>query len=407
MKILNITLELFSNILLFILIFGMSATVNLDKFKIQLTNRKAILIGLTTQFIILPFLGFISVVLFGWSFHYPSAAGLTLLVVTTSPGGSYSNWWCNVFNAELALSVTMTALSTLVSVIMLPFNLLLYSRFLSKIYPTQLDVMNHVDWTSIMVALTIVIFAIFSGLLLSYYSVSRSQVLQYKANRAGNIAGILLITFSFLVSQFSGNHETSLWGQNAGFYVGVAFPIVCGLSLTTFLASKFRLEKPERMAVSIECAYQNVGIANAVAISMFQDSEMRAEALVVPIYYGLAIACILGLYCVIMWKQGWSKAPRDEKLWVVITRTYEVAIDDEEETSSTDGHHHVQHVEMNQNNNNKHKGANNTNINGVHQRSPPASPVVGIAISSEDDNVVVVEDGLKLTEIDIHHRKST
>eukprot|EP00957_Ditylum_brightwellii_P066894 5076933-Ditylum_brightwellii.AAC.1 len=55
--------------------------------------------------------------------------GVTLLIVTASPGGSYSNWWCSLFNADLALSVAMTALSTLLSAIFLPANLLLYAYF--------------------------------------------------------------------------------------------------------------------------------------------------------------------------------------------------------------------------------------------------------------------------------------
>jgi len=54
----------------------------------------------------------------------PAAQGITLIVVTSSPGGSYSNWWCSLFNASLALSVTMTAISTILSVVMLPANLL-------------------------------------------------------------------------------------------------------------------------------------------------------------------------------------------------------------------------------------------------------------------------------------------
>lgn len=80
--------EVGSNFLLFFLVFGMSATVNIDKLRKQLGNRYALLTGISLQFVILPFVGFMVVRIF----NFPPAVGITLLVVTSSPGGSYSNW---------------------------------------------------------------------------------------------------------------------------------------------------------------------------------------------------------------------------------------------------------------------------------------------------------------------------
>ena len=76
------------NVLLFLLVFGMSATVEIGHLREQLGNKKAIITGICCQFILLPLLGFL-VVLF---MKLPHAVGITLLVVTSSPGGSYSNW---------------------------------------------------------------------------------------------------------------------------------------------------------------------------------------------------------------------------------------------------------------------------------------------------------------------------
>ncbi len=77
------------NFLLFCLVFGMSATVDVRQMKRQLRNRKAILTALGMQFVVLPFIGFLVVSLSKVDF----AVGVTLLVITTSPGGSYSNWY--------------------------------------------------------------------------------------------------------------------------------------------------------------------------------------------------------------------------------------------------------------------------------------------------------------------------
>lgn len=80
--------ELGSSVLLFCLVFGMSATVDTKQLMKQLRNRNALLTGITLQFVILPFLGFIVVSIL----QLEPALGITLLVVTSSPGGSYSNW---------------------------------------------------------------------------------------------------------------------------------------------------------------------------------------------------------------------------------------------------------------------------------------------------------------------------
>jgi predicted Na+-dependent transporter len=77
-----------SNLLLFVLVFGMSATVDMECMSTQIRNAKGIGAGVLCQFVILPFLGFLVV----RTFELEPAIGIPLLVVTSSPGGSYSNW---------------------------------------------------------------------------------------------------------------------------------------------------------------------------------------------------------------------------------------------------------------------------------------------------------------------------
>lgn len=79
--------EIGAHVLLFFLVFGMSATVDVGRMKKQMRNRAALGIGLLLQFVILPFVGFLIVKLL----KMPAPMGITLLVITSSPGGSYSN----------------------------------------------------------------------------------------------------------------------------------------------------------------------------------------------------------------------------------------------------------------------------------------------------------------------------
>lgn len=336
----NVFIEIGSSLLLFILVFGMSATVETKQLVKQIHNKVALLIGLLLQFVILPFCGFIVILIL----KLPITMGITLLVITSSPGGSYSNWWCSMFNAELALSVTMTALSTILSTIMLPINLLIYARIL---YSS--DVVSSLNWAALFTELIVVIGAITCGLVSSFVLSSKETnnrngmlaAFHKRANLLGNIAGIALITLSITIS--STDQQAALWDQSIAFYVGVAMPAVLGLSIATFLAMKANLDKPERVAVAVEACYQNTGIATSVAITMFggdgtsndvdasgengirnNNNDDLATAIGVPLYYGIVEALGLAVYCLVCWKLGWTKAPKDENICKVIYNSYEV-----------------------------------------------------------------------------------
>src|SRR5210317_1084691 len=89
--------------------------------------------------------------------------------------------WCSLFNAELALSVTMTGLSTALSVFMLPVNLSIY---VSSIYDG--DVVESLNWFSLILSLVVVITGIASGVLCSAWQ--NSTRFNLRANQMGNMA---------------------------------------------------------------------------------------------------------------------------------------------------------------------------------------------------------------------------
>ena len=86
-----------ANGFLFFLIYGMSATVDFSHFKTQMKNKRAIGTGILLQFIVLPLLGF----LVSKFLQLKEIYGIMLLIITSSPGGAYSNW--SVFINNLML----------------------------------------------------------------------------------------------------------------------------------------------------------------------------------------------------------------------------------------------------------------------------------------------------------------
>mmetsp|Transcript_30825 Transcript_30825/g.46760 ORF Transcript_30825/g.46760 Transcript_30825/m.46760 type:complete len:439 (-) Transcript_30825:165-1481(-) len=328
----DIIAKVLSNAFLFFLIFGLSSTVDVKQVSKRIRNIWALSAGLGMQFIIMPLLGFLVVFFLKDGSGFSEAMGLALLVVTSSPGGSYSNWWCSLFNADLALSVAMTAVSTILSMIALPVNLIAYSHLAYGMNDEGADsVVDALNFGELFISLGIVISAIATGLLASWKIKNNS--FRRWANRGASLSGIALILVSALLS--SVGTKTNFWNQHWKFYVGVALPCLLGLSIANILSRCCRLSKPEGVSISVECCYQNTGIATSVAVTMFSNPEERAQALAVPLFYGLVEALVIGLYCIAAWKLGWTKAPADENFCVVISNTYENKDIEDEESSIT------------------------------------------------------------------------
>lgn len=315
----NVATTVITDILLFFLVFGMSATVDIKSMRHQMRNYKALGCGVFLQFVVLPFLGFLTVRLF----NIDEVSGITLLVIVSSPGGSYSNWWCSLFNAELALSIAMTTISTLLSIAFLPFNLYIYSLAAYR----QSDAVQNINFLSLLVSIFIVIGAVTLGLICSA-KVKYPKFHKF-ANFGGNISGIMLIIFSGVIALFGGGDSTENDPimDNKSMYWSTGLPCILGLLLANVITSAVRLEKPERVTCSVECCYQNTGIATAVAISMFNGQDL-SEAVKVPLWYGIVEAVVLGIYLIIAWKIGYTKAPPNEKFWTVISTSYEVQNND-------------------------------------------------------------------------------
>jgi len=148
----------------------------------------------------------------------------------------------------------------------------------------------------------------------------------------GNFAGIALIVFGLVLS--NSDEESALWERSWKFYLGVAMPCILGLLLANIISTVFRLPKPERITCAVECCYQNTGIATSVALTMF-DGDQLAEAIGVPVYYGMVEAIILAIYCILAWKVGWTKAPKNISFYKAVTTSYEIITVEKVENNCT------------------------------------------------------------------------
>ena len=326
----DLLLTVVSYFLLFVLIFGLAGTVEYKEFRKQFKEWRAITVGLFGQFVVLPFLGFCSVKAFrltslgasdteagpvnatnatsdvnGALSDARGIEAVILLLTTSSPGGSYSNWWCFIFNADLALSVAMTTVSSIASVFMLPLNLAIY---LNATGAEGIDI----EYGPLIIAVAIVVGGIGCGLFMSRQFPLQRHIFHTSAN----LAGLSLIGLG--MASTSGSND-GLFNQPWEFFSGVAAPCVIGLMLALTLSRAAGLIKPQCVSVGIETCYQNTALALSVALA----SPHPARAAAVPVFYqAVQVVCLL-VFSLVSWKAGWTYAPADVSLWRMIVTNYQ------------------------------------------------------------------------------------
>jgi BASS family bile acid:Na+ symporter len=111
-------------LLLVILMFGMGATLTVESFREVVARPKAVSIGLASQFGWMPLVAYLLAV----QFQLPDAAALGLVIMGTCPGGTTSNMFAYYARADVALSVSMTAASKVIGIVLMPICLFLYGR---------------------------------------------------------------------------------------------------------------------------------------------------------------------------------------------------------------------------------------------------------------------------------------
>mmetsp|Transcript_17609 Transcript_17609/g.21682 ORF Transcript_17609/g.21682 Transcript_17609/m.21682 type:complete len:346 (+) Transcript_17609:127-1164(+) len=294
---------LFDVILLFF-VAGMTATCSIDNLYSKFKN-KGILVGLGCQFFLNPLIGLLVINIVSLR----PAEEIVLLVMMSSPGGTYSNLLCSFFNADLALSVAMSAVSTLAAAFMLPFNMYVYVEVLSGS-----DV--RLDWVGLGATIACVEVGVLLGVILGKRYPGKKY--QHRFNIFGNISGIALFIIAMLLSQT----EESLFEKAAVFWGGCIIPAMVAATVSISIASLLRLAKPERLSIGVETVYQNTSIPTAVAFATFGGAEAK-QAISIPVAYGLIQALTSVSILVIGWKNGWAFAPANEPFCKAISDTYQ------------------------------------------------------------------------------------
>ena len=233
------------NPMLGVIMFGMGLTLSPKDFKIVLSRPKDILIGCLAQFTIMPLLAW----LLTHAFSLPKELALGVILVGCCPGGTASNVITYLAKGDLALSVGMTACSTLLAPIVTPLLVWLMA-----------GTMVNVDTLGMLLSIVYVVIApIIVGLLCQHFLPKLTKAVTPYLPAFSSLA--IAITVGIVVSH---NADRLMLGGMIVILVVILHNLL-GLSLGFAIGRLLRLEKPKCVALSIEVGMQNSGLASSLA----------------------------------------------------------------------------------------------------------------------------------------------
>ena len=318
-------------VLLFFLLVGMAASVDITLFTQLLRKPLPIGVGLVCQVLVLPALAYAAVSAFGYS----TVVSTALLTTCMTPGGAYSNLVCSLLNADLALSIAMTTTSTMLSLATLPLNMYLY---IELIY----DANVQLNWASLVQSVGAAAAGLWVGLLVSW---KRPQWRRY-ANILGTLSGVGLMVFGLLASTsvcgdvcapapsylivlvhyHAQTQKAPIWNRPYRFYIMIAFPILTGIIASNVLCKVAGLRKQQAVAIVVECGYQNTALGLSMMIASFRG-DAQGVAMGVPLCYAGVQTVVLLLYCTVAWKLGYTYAPPSTPFLKMLTGNFQPTSD--------------------------------------------------------------------------------
>ena len=237
------------NYLLGLVMFGMGLTLNARDFEVVFSRPKDVIIGCLAQFLIMPALAW----LLARAFMLDDALALGVVLVGCCPGGTASNVITYLSKGDLALSVGMTSVSTLLAPLLTPvLTWLLAGK------DVNVDVVNM-----FMSRLWVIIMPIALGLII------KRLMPKITAQAVDFLPAFSSIAIAFIVAiVISANASKLLTGGHLVIAV-VVLHNICGLSLGYLVSLLAGMPMAKRKALAIEVGMQNSGLASSLAATHF------------------------------------------------------------------------------------------------------------------------------------------
>ena len=251
-----------------VIMLGLGASLTPRDFFLALKRPQGLIIGVVSQYGIMPFLGF----LFVTFLVVPETIALGILLMACMPGGTTSNVFTYFSKGNLALSLLMTVTSTATGIIMVPLILVIYAATLDIEIPRE----------EIIKVLAVLLVPVLLGMTIRKLNANVGAVMEF----CGSMLGAFFIVF-IAVTWVPQNWQFLLGTSGATYVAAIGLGVV-GITLGYFFARALSLHPRNARTVALETGIQNGPLAIAIVVFTF-PAEQQQAIMAVPALYSLFI----------------------------------------------------------------------------------------------------------------------
>lgn len=244
------------NTLLGIVMFGMGMTLKLSDFKVVFTKPKAVITGILSQFIIMPLLAFLLVKIF----NLDPALAVGVILVGSCPGGTSSNVMTYLAKGDVALSVGMTACTTILAPVVTPALVLLLGG----------ETINVSYMSMLMSIVQVVLVPIVLGFVINHFFEKFAQAC------AKVLPLISVIAICLIIMAVVAANAAKIMTVGWLIVVVVMLHNLCGYALGYGVGKVLGLSRDQMRTLSIEVGMQNSGLATSLATVHFATMPLAA-----------------------------------------------------------------------------------------------------------------------------------
>ncbi|CAM1335154.1 bile acid:sodium symporter family protein [Tenacibaculum aestuariivivum] len=248
------------NIALAIIMFGVSLDIKINDFKELFKKPKIILIGLLSQFILLPFFTYLAICIIK---PYPSFA-LAMMLIAACPGGNTSNFFSKMANGNTALSVSLTSCATLICLIMTPFNL----HFWGSLYEPTNVILKNISlnpFELFKIVLLILVAPLITGMIVNNFYPKLAK----KANSFLRPFSIIFFICLIIIALYNNADIFKNYVHLVLFLV--VFHNIYAFIIGYITAKSLKLNKKDSKTISIETGIQNGGLGLILVFNFFEE----------------------------------------------------------------------------------------------------------------------------------------
>lgn len=265
------------NYLLMLVMFGMGLTLKMEDFHYVFRHPGNILLGSICQFTVMPLLAFG----LGKAFHLDTGLLAGVILVGTCPGGTASNVITYLSKGDVALSVGMTSVNTLLAPVLTPAITYLFLHT-----NVQVDV-----WSMFLSIIQVVIIPIVLGLIINHF------LGKYTRSIVKILPMISVISICLIVMAVVSHNAEKIMTTGAVIFVVVILHNLLGYVCGYGLGKLFRLDLPQKKALSIEVGMQNSGLATSLAGTAFPNLAMATvPGAVFSVWHNISGAVLANIY---------------------------------------------------------------------------------------------------------------